>query len=157
MNVLWIMADQLRADCLGYIGHPMVKTPNLDALAGQSFVFENAFTQSSVCMASRGSMLMGRYPATIKVYGMGILPPSETTIAETLKRNGYATGAFGKMHLTLEEYIRYTLKQDIPILDWRSFIDKAHFPPIPEDPYKENYGFDKHVGVDDLNQMMSQP
>jgi hypothetical protein len=56
------------------------------------------------------------------------------------------------MHITPEIYTRNTLKQDTPNLDWRAFIDDAHFPPIPEDPYKKNYGFDEHVGLDDLNQ-----
>ncbi len=152
MNVLWIMTDQLRADCLGYIGHLSVQTPNIDALADKSFVFENAFVQSSVCMASRGSMLTGRYPSTIKVHGMGILPPSEITIAETLQRNGYITGAYGKTHLTPEDYTRDVLEQDVPNLNWRSFIDEAHFPPILKDICKENYGFMEHIGADDRNQ-----
>lgn len=118
MNVLWIMTDQHRADCLGCMGHPLIRTPNLDRLAGAGVVFDNAFCQSPVCMASRASLFTGRYPQAIRVRGMGILPPLETTFPETLKRAGYLTAAFGKVHLTPEQYTRSRLGSDVPILDW---------------------------------------
>ena len=47
-NVLWIMTDQHRADCLGCMGHPVIQTPNLDRVARDGVVFENAFCQSPV-------------------------------------------------------------------------------------------------------------
>lgn len=146
------MTDQHRADCLGFMGHPCVQTPNLDALAAESVVFDHAFCQSPVCMASRGALFTGRYPAAIRIRGMGILPPSEITIAETLKRHGYHTGAFGKVHFTPEQYARNVLKSDVPLLDWKLYAEPAGLAPIPDDPCKVNYGFDVHIGCDDACQ-----
>ena len=151
-NVLWIMTDQHRADCLGFMGHPAIQTPNLDRMAAEGIVFESAFCQSPVCMASRAALFTGRYPATVRVRGMGILPPQETTFPEVLKRHGYRTGAFGKVHLTPELYVLNQLRSEVPILDWRRFVEPAKLTPIVEDPCKEDYGFDVHVGCDDACQ-----
>jgi len=151
-NLLWIMTDQHRADCLGCMGHPAIQTPHLDALAEEGVLFENAFCQSPVCMASRGVLFTGRYPEAIRIRGMGVLPPSEITIGEMLKRHGYRTAAFGKVHLTPEQHTRAQLNSDIPILDWRRFAVDAHLSPIPDAPCKRDYGFDLHMGCDDANQ-----
>jgi len=147
-NILWLMTDQHRADCLGAMGHPMIQTPHLDALAGEGLLFRNAFCQSPVCMSSRGSVMTGRYPQAISVHGMGILPPQEITVAEALARQGYRTGAFGKLHLTPQLYTRDQLQSDAPVLDWRRY-EPAKLVPIPDDPYKVDYGFQTHVGYDD--------
>lgn len=149
-NLLWIMTDQHQAGCLGYMGHPAAQTPNLDRLAAKGVVFENAFCQSPACMASRASLFTGRYPTTVRVRGMGILPPSETTFPEVLRRRGFRTAAFGKVHLTPEQYTLNELHSDIPTLDWRRFAQEAGIPPIPEDPFKENYGFETYVGCEDI-------
>ena len=149
-NVLWIMTDQYRADCLGYMGHPVVQTPNLDRLAASGVVFENAFCQSPACMASRASLFTGRYPGTVCVRGMGILPPAETTFPELLRRGGFRTAAFGKVHLTPEQYTRAQLQTDVPTLDWRPFARDAELSPIPDDPFKQNYGFETYVGCEDI-------
>ena len=146
------MTDQHRADCLGCMGHPVVQTPHLDALARGGVVFENAFCQSPVCMASRGSLFTGRYPEAIGIRGMGVLPPWEVTFPEMLKRRGYRTAAFGKVHLTPEQYTRDHLKSDVPVLDWRRFAGPACIPDFIDDPCKTDYGFDIHVGCDDANQ-----
>jgi len=151
-NVLWIMTDQHRADCLGFMGHPVAQTPHLDRLAAEGVVFERAFCQSPVCMASRAALMTGRYPAAVRVRGMGVLPPQETTLPEWLRRNGYSTGAFGKVHLTPEQYTRDQLGSRVPVLDWRQFAGPAHLAPIADDPYKTDYGFQVHVGCDDAGQ-----
>jgi len=151
-NVLWIMVDQHRADCLGCMGNPVVRTPNLDRLAAEGTLFENAFCQSPVCMASRASVFTGRYPEAVRIRGMGVLPPSETTFPEILQRNEYRTGAFGKVHLTPEKYTKQDLQSDVPILDWRRFAEEAAIWPIPPDPCKEDYGFQTHLGCDDACQ-----
>jgi arylsulfatase len=151
-NILWIMSDQHRADCLGCMGHPVAQTPNLDRLAAEGICFENAFCQSPVCMASRGSLFTGRYPATIRVRGMGILPPSETTTPEWLQRHGYSTAAFGKVHLTPQLYTKQVLGSDRPTLDLQGFAADAHLGPLPDDPIKKRYGFQEELGVEDALQ-----
>ncbi len=150
MNVLWIMTDQHRADCLGYTGHPLVQTPNLDRLAREGIVFENAFCQSPVCMSSRACLMTGRYPAATRVRGMGILPPTETTLPTTLRRQGFQTAAFGKVHLTPEQYTLRQLKENVPLLNWRAFAKDSGFPDLCLDSCAENYGFGTHLGYEDL-------
>src|SRR3546814_9406401 len=63
-NVLFIMADQLRADHLACYGHPFIRTPNIDALAKRGVRFDRAFVNSGVCGPSRMSYYTGRYPST---------------------------------------------------------------------------------------------
>ncbi len=152
MNILWIMTDQHRADCNGFMKHPLVQTPNLDKLAESGVVFENAFCQSPVCMASRASVFTGRYPGTVRVRGMGILPSSETTFPEVLQRHGFKTAAFGKIHFTPEQYTLQKLKSDRPILDLRQFSEDGMLGPITDDPFKKNYGFEIHKGCEDILQ-----
>ncbi|MBI2438027.1 MAG: sulfatase-like hydrolase/transferase [Lentisphaerae bacterium] len=150
MNILWIMTDQHRADCLGFMGNPVVQTPHLDRLAESSVVFDKAFCQSPACMASRAVLFTGRYPAAARVRGMGILPPSETTFPEVLRRHGFRTAAFGKVHLTPEQYTLRELHADVPTLDWRRFAKDGMLTPVPDDPCKENYGFEVYSGCEDI-------
>ena len=60
-NVLLITADQWRADCLSAVGHPLLETPALDALASEGTLFRNHFAQASPCGPSRASLLSGTY------------------------------------------------------------------------------------------------
>jgi arylsulfatase len=154
-NVILLMTDQHRADVLGFMGHPIVRTPHLDGLAARGTVFENAFTQCPVCMASRAAILTGRYPRTIGVPSMGLLPPTEVTLAETLRRAGYRTGVFGKLHLTPQQYTREVLGLDRPVIDAGRFLEPAGIDTpwmraALEDPHKRNYGFDEAAGAEDF-------
>ena len=155
-NVILLMTDQHRADALGCMGNVIVQTPNFDRLAASGVVFEQAFVQCPVCMASRGAIHTGRYPRTIRIPSMGILPPDEITLAESLKRAGYATGLFGKLHLTPEGYTRDRLKSEDAIDDVRPFLEptgilSAATKAASEDPFKQNYGFGTSVGINDNN------
>ncbi len=60
-NVLLILADQFRADCLGAAGNPLIRTPNLDALAASGTMFTNHFVQTCPCGPSRSCIFSGRY------------------------------------------------------------------------------------------------
>ena len=59
-NIVLIMTDQLRADCLGYAGHPDVKTPYLDTLASKGVVFDRAYSACPSCIAARAALHTGR-------------------------------------------------------------------------------------------------
>lgn len=61
-NILLILADEHRADCLGAYGNEEVSTPNLDNLAKNGVVFDRAFCSSPLCAPSRYSILTGLYP-----------------------------------------------------------------------------------------------
>ncbi len=89
MNVLFIMADQLRWDHLGCAGHPYLKTPNIDALAARGVRFANAFVNSGVCGPSRMSYYTGRYPITHgATWNRVPLSVGEVTLGEMLRGGG---------------------------------------------------------------------
>ena len=153
-NVILLMADQFRADAMGWTGNPIVRTPNLDRLAARGVAFENAFVQCPVCMASRAAIHTGRYPRSTRVPSMGVLPPDEITMAETFRRHGYATGLFGKLHFTPMGYTTRDLGTDYDQDTAEPFlaaagIDTAAMRASGQDPSKRNYGFDVPKGVGD--------
>ena len=100
-NVILVTADQLRADALGCYGNPIVRTPNIDALAMEGTLFDNHIIQHPVCMPSRASIITGKYPRNHGTTDNGIpLRQREITIPQVLKENGYLTAAVGKMHFS---------------------------------------------------------
>ena len=99
-NFLFFITDQQRADWLGCYGHPVLKTPNIDAIADQGVRFENFYTASPVCMPNRASLLTGRYPSLHGLrYNGCILPENAVTFVDLLGDAGYHTAAIGKSHL----------------------------------------------------------
>ena len=68
-NILLIMTDQHHAGCVGYKGHPDVRTPNLDRLAAEGVRFDECFCQNGVCVPSRTSYLTGQYCHTHGNFG----------------------------------------------------------------------------------------
>ncbi|HSU69731.1 MAG TPA: sulfatase-like hydrolase/transferase, partial [Tepidisphaeraceae bacterium] len=99
-NILWIMADQFRADCLGANGNRIIRTPNLDRLASSSANFTNAFVQSPVCVPSRASYFTGRYPHSHRNrVNYTPLKADEILLPRRLQGFGYQTALVGKTHL----------------------------------------------------------
>ncbi len=99
-NFLFLITDQQRADWLGCAGHPVVQTPNIDALAAKGTRFENFHVASPVCMPNRASLLTGRYPSLHGLrYNGCFLPENATTFVDLLAGAGYHTAAIGKGHL----------------------------------------------------------
>ncbi len=98
-NVLLITADEMRHDCLGAAGHPVLRTPHLDALAARGVRFTNAYTPYPVCVPARLSIMSGQYAHAHGAMGNGaMIPPGQPTIASLVRDAGYRTAAFGKMH-----------------------------------------------------------
>jgi arylsulfatase A-like enzyme len=94
-NVVWIVVDTLRADHLGAYGYPGDTTPNIDTLAADASLFEQAFAQSSWTRPSVATLLTGLLPQSHTALGRGdALPTDAVTIAERLSRLGYRTAGF---------------------------------------------------------------
>jgi arylsulfatase A-like enzyme len=92
------MTDQQRFDAVGYV-NPVVRTPNIDALAGESIVFTRAYTTNPSCVPARAALFTGKYPSrcgapTYITY----LPDDEVTFQQRLRDAGYRTAAVGKLH-----------------------------------------------------------
>jgi arylsulfatase A-like enzyme len=99
-NILFIMTDQHRWDCLGVNGNKIIQTPNLDRFARRSANFTHAFVQSPVCVPSRASFFTGRYPHSHRNrVNYTPLSRNETLMQERLRSAGYRTAAVGKLHL----------------------------------------------------------
>lgn len=103
-NVIFVFADQWRAQEMGYSENSVVKTPTLDKLASESVVFTNAVSGCPVCCPYRASLLTGQYPLTHGVfYNDKPLNPEANSIAKIYKKAGYETAYIGKWHLNGHE------------------------------------------------------
>ena len=99
-NVVLCMADDQGWGDMAYNGHPVLKTPNFDAMADTALRFDRFYAAAPVCSPTRGSVMTGRHPNRFGCFKWGhTLRPQEVTIAEALKTAGYVTGHFGKWHL----------------------------------------------------------
>ncbi len=99
-NLLFIFTDEQRQDTLRVYGNELMDTPNLDGLAAESVVFNNAYVTQPVCTPSRSSIMTGLYPHTNACIANNIpLTREYPTIAEMLPEGEYETGYFGKWHL----------------------------------------------------------
>ncbi|MBL7153013.1 MAG: sulfatase-like hydrolase/transferase [Phycisphaerae bacterium] len=99
-NIVLCMADDQGWGDMAYNGHPVLKTPNFDAMAAASLRFDRFYAAAPVCSPTRGSVMTGRHPNRFGCFKWGhTLRPQEITIAEALKTAGYVTGHFGKWHL----------------------------------------------------------
>lgn len=99
-NLVLILTDDHRFDMMGFMGHPWLKTPNLDKLARGGVHVRNAFVTTALCSPSRASILTGQY-----VHAHGVtdnvtpLPSTLTTFPQVLQQNGYKTALIGKWHM----------------------------------------------------------
>jgi arylsulfatase A-like enzyme len=99
-NIILAMADDQGWGDMAYNGHPVLKTPNFDAMAAAGLRFDRFYAAAPVCSPTRGSVMTGRHPNRFGCFKWGhSLRPQEITIAEALKSAGYTTGHFGKWHL----------------------------------------------------------
>src|SRR4051812_857043 len=144
-NILFIMTDQQRWDCIGANGNAIIKTPNLDRLAARGANFTHAFVASPVCVPSRVSFFTGRYAHSHRNrVNYTPLDRSEVLIQARLKEAGYRTASIGKLHYyppTTEEAQRtgfdiVELHDGVPFTDrWSDYVKWRQ----ANDPNKEIY------------------
>jgi arylsulfatase A-like enzyme len=128
-NIVLIISDDLGYADLPRFGRSEIQTPNLDRLAGAGTVFTQAYVSAPVCVPSRMAINTGRYQQRFGIYDNMYDPREvrlffeETTMAQHMKKMGYATGLVGKWHLS-----------------------GNRFP--PNGPTPEQRGFDEWVGIE---------
>lgn len=100
-NILVLLSDQHSPHVFGAYGDPIVRTPNLDALAAGGVQFDHAYCPSPICVPSRMSFLTGRTPSENQVWSNADTLPSDTpTFAHTFGAAGYDTALIGRMHFS---------------------------------------------------------
>ena len=116
MNFLLLMDDEHTRNILGCYGHPLIKTPNLDALAASGTRFENAYTNCPICAPARASFATGRYVHEISAWDNAHPyegePPSW---GHRLQENGVRTTSVGKLHYRNAEFPAGFDEQIIPL------------------------------------------
>ena len=98
-NILFLMADQMRADMLGSAGNKLAKTPNLDKLASEGVRYTNAFSSTPICTPARAAILTGLSPWYHGMLGYGTVASRYAfEMPRALAKAGYLTCSFGKDH-----------------------------------------------------------
>jgi arylsulfatase A-like enzyme len=131
-NILFLLGDDHRADALGCMGHPVVQTPHLDRLASEGLLFENHFTTTPICCASRASIMLGEYAGGHGIYDFATpLSPAQAGASYwgQLRQAGYHTGFIGK----------YGVGDKMPVDQfdsWMGFPGQGfYFPQGPNGPH----------------------
>ena len=119
-NIVFILADDMGWNQVGYIGSEYYETPNIDKIASEGIYFSDAYSPAPVCSPARASILTGRYSARLHItdYLPGnnypwaklktpvqakALALEEITFAEMLKPQGYVSALIGKWHVSTDK------------------------------------------------------
>ena len=100
LNVVFVLCDDHRYDCLGIEGHPFLETPHLDQLARDGALMSKAYVTTSLCSPSRASILTGLYAHNHRVVD-NYHPVDESLVffPQQMQKAGYETAFFGKWHM----------------------------------------------------------
>jgi N-acetylglucosamine-6-sulfatase len=126
-NVVFILSDDHRYDAMGFMGHPFLETPQMDAMARDGVHLKNAFVTTSLCSPSRASILTGLYTSKHRVIDNNRLVPEGTVFfPQYLQQAGYETAFIGKWHMGGES------DDPRPGFDhWVSFRGQGSYLPTP--------------------------
>jgi len=112
-NFVFFIADDISWNDVGCYGNPMVKTPNIDAMAAEGFRNDNFILTASSCSPSRCSIISGKYPHSNGAPELHMeLPESEVPFPLLLKEAGYYTGHAGKWHMGKNAYRAFDIYTD---------------------------------------------
>ena len=167
-NILFIITDAQRGDCLSRLGHPTIQTPNLDRLAAKGVLFSSAYVQCPVCGPSRMSLHTGRYVhAHRSSWNEVPLPADEGTTGTYFSEAGYRAAWMSKTHY-VKDYFTDPPPEDQPfetIGQWctepmRGFEDWAYDRFRPGQPYRaylEAQGYPERVFTTGFGSIVSTP
>lgn len=124
-SYILFITDQQRFDHLGCNGHPVLRTPNIDAMAAEGVSYDRFYVASPVCMPNRASLMTCRMPSSHGVRSLGVpLAKENVTFVELLRSAGYDTALIGKSHIQ-------------NVTDWPVQLDppqhREGFQPPPDD------------------------
>jgi len=122
--IILITCDELRRDTLSFYGNEAISTPNIDALAKQSFVFDECFTTSPWCLPARCSILTGLYPHRSGAYSNFRKCPLDGNVKnlfKELRTGGYRTALFGKCHFAPVPYGETRPDVTLPYDEFRDY------------------------------------
>jgi len=149
-NIVYVLADDLGyGDVHVYNAQSRMPTPNLDRLASEGIRFTDAHASDAVCTPSRYGLLTGRYSfrsrlknGVLSPWGETLIEEGRLTVAELLRRQGYATAAFGKWHLGWH----WPTRDGKPAASKDGIGNVDFSKPVPGGPISR--GFDYYFGVD---------
>ncbi len=155
-NLVFVIADQWRAQATGYAGDRNVSTPNIDKLAGDCTNFRHAVSNCPVCSPFRASLMTGQYPLTHGVFLNDLrLNNKAVSFAQAYKKQGYHTAYIGKWHLdggSRDAYIPPERRQGF---DYFKALECTHnynrsFYYAGESPKRKTWlGYDAYAQTDD--------
>jgi arylsulfatase A-like enzyme len=144
-NILLIVTDQFRHNCLSSLKHPAVKTPNLDQLASEGVLFTRAYAASMACGPARACLFTGRFSdAHGQLNNQIDLNPADIPVLpEMLAEAGYETALVGKLHMKPMRRkfgFRYCLRHDAPYTNYseEECADSAYVKYLQQGPFKDD-------------------
>ena len=166
-NIIFILSDDLGYTDLGCYGSKYYQTPNVDRMAQEGMRFTSGYTCGPNCQPTRAALMTGLYGPRTGVYtvgsidrfnwrsrplrpvdNVGQLPLEKTTVAQALKKAGYATGMFGKWHLGQQgEHHPSRRGFDEAIVSMGKHFEFKTIPPVdyPEGTYLADFLTDKAI------------
>jgi arylsulfatase len=129
-NILLIVVDQMRADCIGSAGNKVIRTPTIDSIIRSGHYFSHARTEMPSCIGARRSIESGQSPERHKMIGYEdkVIWNEKNTIDHILKNNGYFTMNVGKRHnfprVFTPDFSGY--QYNVQYEEWRDFGDNFH-------------------------------
>ena len=153
-NIIFILTDDQRYDDLGITGNKFVKTPNLDQLAEDGILFEQAYMTSPLCMPSRACLFTGQYTRRHGIDFSSNTAMKEENWQQTypmiLRKNGYYVGYVGKNHVPVgpngwfDDYMKNTYDY------WYGSMDQIGF--YPKDKFDQYFNAKSNTQIEVLEE-----